>query len=56
MKIRDKKRTILTGDGKTYFGRQELVPTDTQICPGGTMLVTWVPRRERILTMMDIYI
>ena len=43
-----------TGGGKRKYKNQALEHTDTQSCPGGTMLVTWVPRRECIVTMMAI--
>ena len=43
-KKRDKK-AIITGRGKRKYDRQALEHTDTQSCPGGTMLVTWVPKK-----------
>ena len=33
------------GRGERLYESQTLVHTDTQSCPGGTMLVTWVPKK-----------
>ena len=45
MKKRRDKKAIFTGGGERKYERQALEHTDTQSCPGGTMLVTWVPKK-----------
>ena len=42
---RDKKGKKKRGGGERQYKRQALVPTDTQNCPGGTMLIPWVPKK-----------